>query len=434
MQKIIKLMFKLILPTYIFLGLSNRIELTKKVMTNNKTLNIFWKVVLFPINLIFSLIFALLKVIVIWILGAKYGAFHYVVQMLYNDLITTGENKKSKKVAFKRVLLFIELVVKGREKKIKYGKNNPDKTFYVIRPYYYPMINELVTNQSHLLFNYYRVLHYIAYAVNNGWIPVIDWSEKHSKYGRQIFMEDYPINGTDNGWEYFWLQPSNYILEEVYQSKNVILGYQNNIQTSFIPPIHYTAPYQITAQKCAKMCPRYDSLIKFNEPTKSYIDGKIESLFPKEKRVLGVSVRGGAYGAVEIAGHPVQPKTDALIRIIKQRMEEWKIEYVYFSCEAEEITDVIKSEFGRKAIVLERLRDNRKPEQMNSEDVSTFVLNPLYIKGQRYQTNLDYITEMALLAYCDCLLAGFSGGVRVAIIWNAGRYENLEIIDAGAHK
>ena len=88
--------------------------------------------------------------------------------------------------------------------------------------------------------------------------------------------------------------------------------------------------------------------------------------------------------------------------------------------------ETIRQKLGNKLLVIQRQR--YKDRNVPQGD----AYNPLYADGKRYQTNLDYVTEMALLSQCTALMASMSGGVRVAIIWNAMRYEKMELIDNGA--
>ena len=57
--------------------------------------------------------------------------------------------------------------------------------------------------------------------------------------------------------------------------------------------------------------------------------------------------------------------------------------------------------------------------------------NPMYYDGNRYQTNLDYVTEIALLSRCDTLIGSMSSGMRTALIWNAQKYEHTYVFDKG---
>lgn len=418
LEKLVKIMLCIVLPSNIYEAFMERWNITKVIMTNNFSLKIFWRILgllFFPIILFCSLIIACIKTILLWSIGPKhYRQAKYAFGMFFKD-ITSKTERKSFAVAVKRLKLFYELVTKGKERKVSYGDENPDKIFYVIRPYYFLKKNELSPLPARLMYNYYRNLHFIAYAINKGWIPVVDWEH----YGMLDHQEEYPINGTRNGWEYFWNQPSSYSLDEVYKSKNVVLSNRNTIDTPFMPPCKYPKPYQKNAEECAKRCKQYDKLIEFNEFTSSYINEKINNLFPQNARILGVSMRGTDYKTLALPGHPEQPEIGDLIRYIEKYMQEWNMEYIFIACEAQNVIDAVKKAFSSKVIVLPRKRYLKEPEVGN---------NPLYVPGQKYQTNLDYVTEMAMLSKCTSLLASYSGGVRIAVIWNRNHYEHLKII------
>lgn len=411
----------MLFPKKISTFLVSRISRTKKALSNTIELKIFWHIVFFPITLPLALLYGLLKLPLIWFLPVK--AFYnikYIVKQFYLDITIT---KTGIPLAMKRSSLLLELFIKGREKKVSYGEKNPDKTFFVIRPYYYMNMNELVSTVAHLLFHYYRNLQQLSYALENDWIPVVDWQN----YGPFAHQEEYPVNGTTNCWEYFWKQPSDYTLEEVYQSKNVIMADQNSRDYGFIPTAFITPPLDEYAKNLAVQCPKYDTFFQLNDVTETYIKEKQDTLFPTGARIMGVSVRSLSYGKHVTPKHPKQPGTSELINLSRKYMDEWEMDYIFFTCEAEETVQKMQEAFGDKLLVLPRLRYKVEPKRGTLE-------TPLYMPGQRYQTNLDYLTEMVLLSRCTCLLAGMSGGVRAALIWNANEYENTYIFDNGLWK
>lgn len=427
-EKIIMITICAILPRNIRLAFNNRIKRTHLVFTNTFELKMFWKIVnilLMPIKIIVALIVAFFKTIFIWILPTKtYNDFKYLLNQIYSDLIQ--KNMKFG-LAYKRLCLCYELFTKGAEKKVCYGSKNPDLTFYVLRPYYYLERNELVMNVSNLLFHYYRNLQHLAYAVENGWIPVVDWEN----YGPFAYQEDYPINGTKNCWEYYWKQPSNYTLKEVYESKNVILSVQNTRDNQYVPSCFFRTPLQKQAEDYARRCPKYDQLIKLNEETQKYVSEKQKLLFPENSRILGVSIRGTSYGnsasSTNVNGHPIQPDLIKLLKNVDNLMEDWEMDYVFITCELDSVIEAFKNKFGSKTIYLKRLRYKIAPQRGDVEK----GLDPLYVPGQKYQTNLDYLTEMVLLAHCTSIAAAMSSGVRAAIIWNNKQYENIKIFENG---
>lgn len=418
--KILRRVVRQVLPREKWIAYDNKISDSENIIKGNIVLYVLIKLILFPVALAVSL----LKLILVWILPVDWGEFKYIIMQFYDDVFI---KKTGREKAVIRAKLILELFTKGAEHYITCGDKNPDKTFYVLRPYYFMTRNELIINVSNLLMHYYRNLHNLAYAIENGWIPVVDWQN----YGPLPHEEEYPIHGTTNSWEYYWNQPSKYTLEEVYQSKNVILSTRNTRNTEYMPSCFFSGSMQELAERLALECPRYDKYITFNDVTEKYIDEWQSKLFPKGARILGVSVRGTSYGvdkaSTNICGHPVQPSVEQLIISINKAMEEWEMEYLFITCELDSIIEAVSSYFKDKTIVLRRLRYSKAPQRGDVEK----GLDPLYLPGQKYQTNLDYLTEMALLSRCSSLLAAMSSGVRAALIWNGNRYEKVRIIDNG---
>lgn len=422
LSKLQIILIRVIFPTNIANGILNRVERTKNAMTSTKELKIFFKILFLPLELLTALIVAIIKTIAIWTIPTTiYNNIKFVFNQFYNDV---NIKKIGIPLAWKRVKLCWELFTKGAEKRVSYGDKNPDITFYVIRPYYFLEPNELIyRNVANLLTQYYYTLQKLSYAAENKWTPIIDWKN----YGIMPHAELYPINGTTNSWEYYWSQPSEYTLEEIYQSKNVILSTRNIGQYGYIPDCAMQPPFSKYAANLAEKCPQYAQLIPLNEITQQYVNNAYQNLFPVGERVLGVIVRGASYGRVGTPNnsHPKQASMKELINSVKMRCEEWKMEYIFFVNEMQELVDIMKDEFGDKLIVLPRQRDHL------DRPTDGITQNPLYADGCRYQTNLDYVTEIALLAKCTALIGSMSSGARTALIWNDNNYENVYMFEKG---
>ncbi len=422
LSKILRVVLCAILPSTVRKAVFYRIDKTKKALTSNLELKIFWRVLFFPIVLLVSLLVGILKTILIWIFPARvYNNWQYIINQIYTDVSVRNTGIK---LAKRRAELCYELFTKGAEKKVSYGEKNPDKVFYVIRPYYFLEPNEFIFNNvANLLTQYYYCLQKLSLAVEKGWIPVVDWEN----YGKLPHSEDTPVNGTMNSWEYYWCQPSPYTLEEIYQSKNVILSTRNIGQFGYIPNCAMTPPFNQYAERLRQLCPQYAALIPFNQVTEEYIQKAQSALFPPNKRILGVVVRGASYGRVETPyrSHPVQVGMNELIRTVKIYLKEWEMEYIFFVNEMQELVEIMKEEFGEKLIVLPRLRDHLdRPTDGETK-------NPMYYPGNRYQSNLDYVTEIALLSKCTALIGSMSSGARASLIWNDGNFEQVHIFEKG---
>ena len=115
------------------------------------------------------------------------------------------------KLSSKQIELFYKAYYRIRypeemEKKITCGSENSDLIFYVIRPR-----TDCTEGLLSLLWN---VIKNIDYARENDYIPIVDFKN----YKTQYWESD------SNVWEKFFTQPTSYKLEDVYQSKNVILS------------------------------------------------------------------------------------------------------------------------------------------------------------------------------------------------------------------
>ena len=304
-----------------------------------------------------------------------------------------------------------------REKRKNFGSLNPDKTFYVIRsiddksPFYIGAIHNLLAN-------YFYVLSHLQYAQVNGWISIVD------QLNYPVYNSlSRPVNGTYNPWEYFWKQPTDIPLDEVYQSKNVVLSKQSWFG-------QWDMGYDVQKYLDPQIVSQFHFLsnaVPLNDAMQQSINETRRSRFPSNGRILGVSFRYGGHAKSSPhhgPGHPMQPEVEDLIELSQRRMEEWDMQYLFLASDESRAVELFQQRFGSQLIVLER---NRISSQCHYEKNK----NPLYIEENIFRTTQDYLTEMELLATCDGLLGSITSGLRYALVKNGCKYQNVEIIDCG---
>lgn len=303
-----------------------------------------------------------------------------------------------------------------REKRKSFGKFNPDKTFYVIRSIDYK--NKFYIGPvNNLLANYFYVLSHLRYTQINGWIPVVDMLN-YPVYNSL----PYPINGTMNAWEYFWQQPSQYTLDEVYRSRNVILSKQNWFS-------QYDMGYELSHYEDKELIKKFFQLaatVPLNSKIENIINQKSKEIFKNKKDILGIAFRFGGHSKKHFAkatGHPVQPDIEEMIKLAKIYLDKWDMQYIFLTSDTEEAVQAFKKIFKDKLIVLKRERF--------SELLKKGEINNLYSQENLYQTSLNYLTEMILLSRCDCLIGSINSGLRYAVIQNNCKYKNVKILDYG---
>lgn len=313
----------------------------------------------------------------------------------------------------KKIICFIASIKKSEI--LSYGEKNQDKTFVILSPF--PMCGIY----SSILLN----LPYIECIKHSGYYPIMDFQNYYSD-----MIQDESNKGIENAWTYYYKQIGDYKLEDVYQSKNVILEW-NRLKRIKIPEWNKMLPMN------KKELVRWNKVVCDNIYLKDQISEQIkkikETLF-KNRRVLGVGIRA-EYRAMMIRkdplieGHPKVPDCEEMIRIVEKKMKDWGYDYIFLSCDDREYLEKFVDYFGESCLYLERpllhLFCNNKPN-VEKEDIYRELSNV----SKRQQQN-KYIQEIYLLAHCDSLYCCIGGGYQFAYILNGGNYKYCESYNEG---
>lgn len=286
---------------------------------------------------------------------------------------------------------------KWREQKVSYGRENPDKVFYVIRR----------AGANVGLFSLVMTtLGYIKYALEQGYIPVVDMSNKDNTY------MDNRLKG--NVWEYYFEQPCGYSLEDIQRSKNIILG--NGI-------IDGTVCYPDDS-----IAYNEDLLLQWKEVSDKYLVIKNDILTELDelknkmfqgKKVLGVLLRGTDYISKRPENHPIQPTIDLAIEKIDKELKNSEYEFIYLATEDQKIYDIINKTYGDVVVSMETERySTTKDENINEISIKNIE--------NRYEKGKEYLINILLLAECNYLIAGNAGGSQGALLFR--NYENGRFI------
>lgn len=300
-----------------------------------------------------------------------------------------------------------------RQIKKSYGSKNPDCIFYVIRRF---------LTEEGLLSMYYGILRDIAYAQEKGYIPVVDLENSKTQYTTGKL-----INGTRNAWEYFWNQPSEYSLDEVYHSKNVILSGNDK-----------KADEERKNTKLSSLLSRRDfqdeevihelyQFIKKHADIAPYIYEKAEHIYNEQfnnEKVMGVFLRGTDYTTFRPARHAVQPSKEYVYEKLLELKQRCPAEKVFLVTEDDGIYNFFKNKLGESLIEVE---DIRFPQYKGDDYIFK------YCKGNSYQVGLCYLVKLLLLSKCNYLIASIASGSTFANVMNDNHYEERVFIDLGVY-
>ncbi|GHS92544.1 hypothetical protein FACS1894174_03580 [Bacteroidia bacterium] len=296
---------------------------------------------------------------------------------------------------------------KKREKLISCGPENSDKTFYIVG---------VVDIRGGLFWLVLWNLNRIAYALEKGWIPVVDWQNYPNQY-----LENTSLH-KENAWEYYFEQPCGYDLNAISHSKNIIRG----LERLEIDGLVFDNYLEINDEYFPYFKKVFKQYLRFNETTRNYIENEYRMILQDKGKVLGVLCRGTDYTLKKPAGHPIQPTPEKVIKKAWEVMSNQNLDYIYLATEDQGIYELFRKKFGEKLIT-------NKQDRFSKQDLKQ--VQYLYqIKRDRerdkYFLGLEYLSSLYLLSKCNSFIGGrtrgtigvllMTDGFEYQYIWNLG--------------
>lgn len=336
----------------------------------------------------------------------------YDMKINYKKYILNGDYRKE-----------VNRRIKYKERKKSFGRLNPDKIFYVVR-----------IDSPHEGFGsvYKNMLSLISYADENGWIPVVDYLHMANR-----ILQGLDWDYKENAWEYYFKQVSDYSLDEVYKSKNVIMG--NAVGDSHLMYKDKERRFYFDEEYRRHLVSIKRKYYRFADDVQAVLDRELDT-FKKEYlskgRILGVSTRlfrddlyekhlKGEKGNDDYSNYIGQAKNTRrvdLIRDIRKWLDENDCQYVYLVDDSSMFENEFRNEFGDRLIITKRrfIFDEVKGDFTELQKAKEQIIG--------------YMTTLYLLAHCNELLADQNSTTTVALLMNEMKYEKIHIYDNGEYK
>lgn len=279
----------------------------------------------------------------------------------------------------------------------------PENTFYVIR-----------RDSQVGLFSYVQtVMGHIKYAIENGYIPVVDLKTFPNSY-----IEDDQV-GKVNAWTLFFQPVSDIDLDTILQYDHLyIVSDDSNLKE--LPcgnGVYSKASYTY-------WCMIYDEYFQLNLASNEYINEIEKQLFPDGyEKVLGVASRGTDYATAK--GHPKQVSVDELIAETRKVFHRGSYRKIFIKTEEHRVVEAFEKAFPNKVISMDVKYYDDLVGLNNIASVGFERENDKYMRG------LEYLATIVLLSKCEGLVGGFNGGVYAALYMNNGKYKHCRVIDKG---
>ncbi len=293
-----------------------------------------------------------------------------------------------------------------REHRIRNGSQDPDKIFYVIRrrDLYCGLFSLFLTN-----------LVRIDEAKKKGYIPIVDMQNDFN-----IYLKTDKI-GRENAWEYYFRQPSGYTLDDIKDSRNVIIG------SGAVPEMFPYLDVSFLMGKTGELEYWRKTVrenIVLSDTAKKLIDKEYRALFDAGDKVLGVKCRGTDYSAGKPKNHPIQPTPLQMLSKAEEIFEEQKCTKVFLSTEDVEFYKVFKERFKDRLITNKTDFLVYQGGSMGKEEYGQ--------ENGGYDAGMEYLISTMLLAKCSCLCAGCVSGTVAALLLTEG-YEYVYLFDLGIY-
>lgn len=302
---------------------------------------------------------------------------------------------------------------KNRERHVSYGNENPQKIFYIIGQH---------DSLGGLWWLINKAVMHIAYAIDKGYIPVIDLQNYRTQYSRNETL------GKINVWELFLYQPFGFSLADIKRSKRIVLSKKEAAptdkylmgQTEF-----YDRPDRIKYFREI-----FKNYIHFNEQTLQRLNSEKEKCFKAHKKVVGVLCRGTDYVLKKPKNHPVQPMPEEVVVDVKKVIKDYNCDAIFLATEDADILDLFKKEFDDSLLYLEQPRISKAI--MEKGEYLAQGKKRLKAYTTPFEDGVTYLTATYILSQCACFLGGRTGGTK-GVLLMSDSFEYCKIYNLGVY-
>ncbi len=294
---------------------------------------------------------------------------------------------------------FIDLALKGRieeEVAITGGCEYPDKTFFIIR-------RDGI--EAGLFSLYITTVGWINYALEKGYVPVVDMSIYRNNYLEKS------KRGKDNSWEYYFEQPMGYGINEAYKGKSIILS---SLKFTENRPDESMECFLNKNGRLDYWKKIADGYVHIKQNIIEDMQAEYNQLLCGRTRILGVLARGTDYPALRPHNHPIMPTVEELITDSKDLIEKYQCDGIFLATEDKSILGRFKEEFGDMVMTNKREMVDYNGGYICQKHAPRE--NGVYLGGR------EYLASIWMLSKSMCLLCGRTSGAIAMVLMSQNEY------------
>ncbi|MBD5456729.1 MAG: hypothetical protein HDR23_09765 [Lachnospiraceae bacterium] len=238
------------------------------------------------------------------------------------------------------------------------------------------------------------------------------------------YAEQHPVNGTDNPFEYYFVQPCGISSKDIMKYRYVLKSRKenSNLAIALNENSGGYARSEMYLNEMAKIAKKY---IKLNDIVSGEIQRAIEGLGIKEENTLAVHVRGTDFKN-HYNGHPVQVTIDEYLQEAVRVFQKGSYDHVFLATDDTDAIEAFQKEFGDKLVFYQ--------DVVRSNGNDTVMHSSLPRENHHYLLGLEVLRDMHTLASCGGLIAGLSQvsyAARIQKKSSGKEYTDLIILNKG---
>lgn len=281
-----------------------------------------------------------------------------------------------------------------------FSKNN--KTVYIIRRF----------PGAGFFSNYFYVISHLVYAKQHNYLSVIDFETY-----KTLYTENHKIFGSNNSWEYYFLQPNNIKLKDIKKYRVNI--FSENKMKFGLAPCYLDDSCAYPSKEIVKdLNETILKNINFNFNIKKMLEK--DSLNIDYNDCIGIHIRG-----TDMKYDPTHPNPYSIgtvIDYIKKNKINKNYKYILLCTDEKKYVEDMKKEFGNQIVTFDAFR---------MDENSTIGVHKTINKRENHKFLLGYevIRDAYNLSKCKSFICGKSNVSFASILWNNNKYEKLYFWD-----
>lgn len=288
-----------------------------------------------------------------------------------------------------------------------FGEENASKKILLIRPASEDGIQGLMSL-------FIQTMRWIDYAKECNYIPYIDFKNYRTQY----------YDGIGNAWDYFFSQPSELTLEEVYRSKNVIMS-----GSTWNKSVDNTL-FRDKLFEDKQMQEHCFGIVRNNVQ----YSNQVKELIERENRCLhvenciGLYIRGTDYVQLKPTGEYVQPHIDDVIRKVDEYLCKYSNPDIFLVTEDDQNYQHLRQRYGGKIKIVSY------DKFIKNYEGKTYLSKSNVLDEDTQKRGIEYLVKIALLSKCKYLITSITMGSISAFSLNNGEYLDYYVFNLGLYK